>query len=64
MSNKQWIKTVETMTRDELFAVVMACPEWLTDGYYRDLGDALRARYGQLTAKSPSSSQRRPNHEN
>lgn len=51
MTNKQWIKDIASMPLKTLFAVVMACPEWLTDSYYRDLGDALRARYEQLTTK-------------
>ena len=49
MSDAQWIEKIKTMTLQELFAEVMAAPEFLTDGYYRNLGDALRSRYNELT---------------
>ena len=49
MNDDTWIKSVKTMTLEELFEEVMASPEFLTDGYYRRLGDALRTRYVQLT---------------
>ena len=49
MTDDEWIKKVKKMNLQELFAEVMAAPEFLTDGYYRNLGDALRNRYNELT---------------
>jgi len=48
MTDKQWIKTLQNMGFKELFAEVMDRPELLTDGYYRNLGEAIRARYAEL----------------
>jgi len=48
MTNKQWIAKYKKMNLKELFALVKDEPELLTDGYYRELGDAIRARYQEL----------------
>ena len=48
MNNKQRIAGYMKMNLKELFAVVMDEPELLTDGYYRELGNAIRARYQEL----------------
>lgn len=48
MNNKQMIAGYMKMNLKELFAVVMDEPELLTDGYYRELGNAIRARYQEL----------------
>ena len=50
MTDAEWVKKIKVMGVEELFAEVMARPEFLTDYYYRDLGNAIRARYDQLQA--------------
>ena len=44
MTNAQYIKAVAKMSLRELLAEILKSPEYLTDGYYRPLGDALRKR--------------------
>lgn len=50
MTDAEWVKKIKVMDVEELFAEVMAYPEFLTDCYYRDLGNAIRNRYDQLKA--------------
>lgn len=48
MTDKQWIVKITKMDLKELFSEVMERPELLTDGYYRNLGSAITARYYEL----------------
>lgn len=48
MSNKTVVKRIMGYDKDSLFDFVMSNPEYLTDSYYREFGDAIRHRYKQL----------------
>lgn len=47
-SDDEYKLRVARMDLTELLDEVMERPEFLTDSYYRDLGEALRARYEEL----------------
>lgn len=49
MNDKFHIELIKAMDKDELFEEVMTYPEYLTDGYYNDLRDAINERYEELT---------------
>ena len=64
MTDAEFIEKVSTMTESELLDQVMASPEFLTDGYYRNLGDAMNRRYKELRRPptiSPTQKRRRTN---
>jgi hypothetical protein len=48
MTNAEWIKKIMKMNTEELLAEIMSVPEFLTDSYYSQLGNAIRTRYKQL----------------
>jgi hypothetical protein len=52
MNDKEYAeKVIAKFTRDELLAFVFTYPEYLTDSYYKTLGDAMRKQYVKLTKK-------------
>lgn len=51
MRDEEYIKRVRTLTMEELLDEVFENPNYLTDGYYNDLGNALYVRYLRLKDK-------------
>lgn len=49
MTDKEQVARIAKMNEEQLFDYVMTNPEFLTDSYYRVLGDAIRARYKEIT---------------
>ena len=49
MTDKQEAKRIMTFTVLQLLEYVMRNPVYLTDSYYSTLGDAIRARYKDIT---------------
>lgn len=49
MTDKEQAKRIAKMDVPQLFDYVMTFPEFLTDGYYSVLGDAIRKRYKEIT---------------
>ena len=49
MTGKELAMRIAKMNTAELFAYVMRFPELLTNSEHRVLGDAIRARYKDIT---------------
>lgn len=52
MTNKEYVKKILLMNECELLDEIIANPEYLTDSYYKEFGDAIMKRYAQLRGKS------------
>lgn len=50
MSDASFIRKIEQMSMPELLELVLGMPEYLTDGYYRHFGNAIRERADHLLA--------------
>ncbi|MCY1356465.1 hypothetical protein D9M68_761820 [compost metagenome] len=48
MTNEQYIKRIAQMTESELLDEVMTSPEYITDSYFREFGDAIQSRHDEL----------------
>jgi hypothetical protein len=48
MSNKSYVKAILKMSQEELLAVCINNSEYLSDGYYREFGHAILARWEQI----------------
>lgn len=53
MNDRKMIEGIMTSTERDLLTFVMCWPEYLTDPYYREFGNAIRARYDQLEKTWP-----------
>lgn len=63
VSDKNWIANVvrRADTPAKLLKIVMQYPEYLTDGYYRDLGRAIEQQYQKLLKEAKNDSKACPN---